>query len=85
MELIDRVPFICECADANCMEIIRLSLDEYEAVRQHPARFFTAPGHSALSIAANAEASPRSSTITRSSTRSDLAGEIAVERYDESL
>ena len=28
-----RLPFICECADRACMEIIRLSIDEYEEVR----------------------------------------------------
>lgn len=41
------VPFICECAEERCTEIIRLSLDQYEEVRSHPRRFAVAPGHDA--------------------------------------
>ena len=32
-------PFLCECGDARCTGTIRLTLDEYEAVRGHPAHF----------------------------------------------
>jgi hypothetical protein len=48
----DRVPFLCECADTSCTEIVRLSLDEYEAVRSDPTHFFNAPGHDAAAGAA---------------------------------
>jgi hypothetical protein len=41
----DHLPFICECADASCTQIIRVRLDEYAAVRQHPRRFLVADGH----------------------------------------
>ncbi len=41
----ERVPFICECADPDCREIVRLTLTQYEGVRSDPARFVTAPGH----------------------------------------
>ena len=85
MELLDRIPFICECADANCMEIIRLSQDEYEVVRQHPTRFFTAPGHEALSLAANAAVVAAELENYTLVDKVGLAGEIAVERYDEPL
>ena len=40
-----RVPFICECADPSCQEIVMLSLIDYEAVRAHPNRFFLVAGH----------------------------------------
>jgi hypothetical protein len=40
-----RVPFVCECADPNCSEIVMLSLLDYDAVRAHPDRFFLAAGH----------------------------------------
>jgi hypothetical protein len=85
MELIARIPFICECADPNCMEIIHLSQDEYEAVRQHPARFFTAPGHAALSLAANAAVVAAELDGYTLVDKIGVAGEIAVERYDEPL
>ena len=42
----DPVPFICECGDAQCREILRLTLEEYESVRRAGgASFFLVPGH----------------------------------------
>ena len=41
-------PFLCECGDASCTQVIRLSLDEYEAVRAHTAHFAIVPGHQIL-------------------------------------
>jgi hypothetical protein len=40
-----RVPFLCECADPHCCEIVMLSLADYEAVRAHANRFFLVAGH----------------------------------------
>jgi hypothetical protein len=40
-----RVPFICECADPRCRELVMLSLADYEAVRAYAERFFLAAGH----------------------------------------
>jgi hypothetical protein len=40
-----RVPFVCECADAKCHEIVMLSLAEYEGLRTHPGRFLLVAGH----------------------------------------
>jgi hypothetical protein len=39
------VPFLCECPDPNCTEIVQLDLTEYEAIRSSPVRFFTTPDH----------------------------------------
>lgn len=39
------LPFLCECADVTCTEIVRMTAVEYEALRQYPARFTTVPGH----------------------------------------
>ena len=39
------LPFLCECADVRCTEIVRMTAVEYEALRQDPARFATVPGH----------------------------------------
>jgi hypothetical protein len=41
----DALPFICECADPRCTEIVRIGVAEYEAVRQSPTHFINAPGH----------------------------------------
>jgi hypothetical protein len=40
-----RVPFICECGEPECRELLRLTLPEYEAVRAGGARFFLLPAH----------------------------------------
>ncbi len=41
------VPFICECAEETCTDIVQLTLSEYEDVRAHPRHFFNAWGHDA--------------------------------------
>jgi hypothetical protein len=40
-----RVPFICECAEPSCREIVRLTLDEYREIRSDPRAFVNAVGH----------------------------------------
>jgi hypothetical protein len=40
-----RIPFICECEDPHCRQLIRLTHAEYLDVRDHPRRFFSVPGH----------------------------------------
>jgi hypothetical protein len=39
------LPFICECSDPSCVEILRLKIAEYESVRARPTYFISAPGH----------------------------------------
>lgn len=37
--------FLCECGDAACTHRIEVPLEEYETVRDHPARFLVRRGH----------------------------------------
>jgi hypothetical protein len=39
------VNFSCECADGECVEMIPMTVDEYEAVRVKATQFAVAPGH----------------------------------------
>ena len=39
------IPFICECPDVECVEIVRIELADYRSFREHPRRFVNAPGH----------------------------------------
>jgi hypothetical protein len=39
------LPFLCECADVSCTQVIRVPLAEYRRIRSHPRRFLTAPAH----------------------------------------
>ena len=38
------VPFLCECSDPTCVELVRVTLQQYSDARGH-ADFVTAPGH----------------------------------------
>jgi len=40
-----RIPFLCECADRTCTEIVPMSLEEYEEVRSDSRQFLNVPGH----------------------------------------
>ena len=40
-----RVPFLCECGDADCFATVMLGIDEYEHIRAHPIWFFLVAGH----------------------------------------
>ena len=35
--------WVCECANESCIELARLTVEEYEAVRAKPNRFFVMP------------------------------------------
>jgi hypothetical protein len=39
------IPFLCECGERRCTELVRLTLEEYEQIRAEPLRFFVVPGH----------------------------------------
>ena len=40
-----QIPFLCECPVEDCVEIIRLTDEQYAAVRANPSHFMTAVGH----------------------------------------
>ena len=42
---VGQIPFLCECPVEDCMEIIRLTDEQYAAVRANPNHFMTAVGH----------------------------------------
>jgi hypothetical protein len=44
--LVDRpVPFVCECSDESCAQLLRLLLGDYRYVRSNVRWFLHAPGH----------------------------------------
>jgi hypothetical protein len=46
LELGGATPYLCECDDAGCTQLLRLTTSQYREVRAEPRRFFVAPGHS---------------------------------------
>ena len=45
LELAGRTPYLCECEDQGCTELIRLTRDEYAEIRSKGGQFLIAPGH----------------------------------------
>lgn len=37
--------FMCECDDETCTQVVRMTVEEYEALRQTTAAFAVLPGH----------------------------------------
>jgi hypothetical protein len=42
---LDSLQILCECGNGDCKEPLRVSVAEYERVRQEPTDFFVASGH----------------------------------------
>src|SRR3954470_13292204 len=42
---IEPVPFLCECADERCTEIVKLTLDQSEGVRDEQRWYLKVAGH----------------------------------------
>jgi hypothetical protein len=38
-------PFVCECRDRRCHEVVQIPLDEYVEIRSDPTHFLVLPGH----------------------------------------
>jgi hypothetical protein len=38
-------PYLCECENEGCTQVIRLTRVEYESVRANPKTFIVVPGH----------------------------------------
>ena len=36
---------VCECASEDCMHLLEVTPEQYEAVRAHPLRFIVTKGH----------------------------------------
>ena len=47
---VERVPFLCECPQLDCVAVATLTLREYETVRTNGLRGLAVPGHQDLSV-----------------------------------
>jgi threonine dehydrogenase-like Zn-dependent dehydrogenase len=47
----DPIDFVCECSSAECMKVVSVSREAYEAVREGGSTFIVAPGHEEPEIA----------------------------------
>jgi hypothetical protein len=47
----ERMTFVCECGNTDCLEQIELTRPQYEAIRTNPKQFAVLPGHEDTRIA----------------------------------
>jgi hypothetical protein len=69
----ERYPFLCECGDRRCSEVVHVTLATYAAVRAHPQRFLILPGHKQLDAERVVETGVGYEVVEKSG----AAGEIA--------
>ena len=81
----DPVPFVCECPDPSCTEIVQLTLAEYEQVRTGPTRFFVLPGHHALAVRANAAVIVEERDGVVIADKIGIAGQVAAANHGKRL
>lgn len=43
-----RIPFLCECADEDCVDAVHATLGEYAGVRNEDLYFLIVPGHQTI-------------------------------------
>ncbi|HEY3576511.1 MAG TPA: hypothetical protein VGK68_00790 [Gaiellaceae bacterium] len=79
--ILGNIPFVCECPDGDCMELVQLSFDQYEAIRQHPTRFFNITGHERSSVDRGAERIVVVADELTVVEKIGVAGEVAAEAY----
>lgn len=72
------VPFLCECGDRGCHEIVRLTREEYAEIRTNPRHFVIVPEHVDVAILAGKVVAPGDKHVIVEKT--GLAGEIAEDR-----
>ena len=74
----DLLPFLCECADMRCTQVIQLTTDEYEAVRRSPVLFINARGHerNGLGWARVVDEFDRYTVVEKIGTAAEVAAEL---------
>ena len=74
-------PFLCECGDRACRELIHVPLDTYSEVRESPRRFILAAGHDQRDGRETSTVEAHDGFVVVEKT--GIAGEIAEERAGE--
>jgi len=65
--------FVCECPDPACVDLVQMTVGEYEAIRSSPRRFVVAPGHEIDEIEHVVEVNEGSEVVEKHG----VAGEVA--------
>ena len=68
----ERTPYLCECENERCTELIALSRPEYEQVRADPRRFVVVAGHHQPSYDEVIQEKPEFTIIDKTGEEGDL-------------
>ncbi len=55
----DDYEFVCECSSHTCLDMVPLTLSQYEHIRADGTRFFVVPGHANVEVERVVETNPR--------------------------
>jgi hypothetical protein len=65
VDIDELVPFVCECADVECVSAIEMTIAEYESVHETPDRFVVRPGHVAWEFERTIDRNDRYWTVSK--------------------
>jgi hypothetical protein len=80
LNFVGKIPFLCECEEPNCTEVVRLEYAEYERARTNPRYFLLSPGHETRG-AQPVETTERFTIVEKSG----ISGQIAEETDPRSV
>ena len=81
----ETVPFVCECPDLTCTDLVHLTMVDYENIRAGPTRFFVVPGHQAVAVGAGAAIVIEERDNVCISEKIGIAGEVAASHHGDEL
>lgn len=81
----EKVPFLCECPDMSCTDVVLLTLEDYESIRTGPTHFFVVPGHQEVAVRAGVAIVIEDRDDICISEKVGIAGEIAASHHGEDL
>jgi hypothetical protein len=71
--------FVCECADPDCTDPIRITLDRFHEVRAEPTRFIVAEGHAEATIERRVDAGDGYEIVEKNGEAAAVARATAVD------
>ena len=80
-----KVPFVCECPDLTCTDLVHLTMVDYENIRTGPTRFFVVPGHQAIAVQAGAAIVTEERDDVCIAEKIGIAGEVAASHHGDEL
>ena len=80
-----KIPFLCECPDVSCTDIVQLTVADYENIRTGPTRFFVVPGHQAVAVQAHAAIVIEERDDVVISEKIGIAGRVAAAHHGDEL